>query len=723
MDNSVENSENLWPEEFAELKTIEESLTCGICYEYMQTAVMTPCSHNYCTLCIRRYLNFKNECPACFNQVHDTDLRVNRSLDNIKQSFLKVRENLKLCMKGLPTRPSLERRGTTENLSPVKSRLNQVMSTPKSICKSPSNFRNEDATTPVRANRINQMGAASPQTPSKIDSTAHGENIEKHLFSPGTSGIAPIFNNPVRFKIVGKKENIGPTVPCPVCSVNVSETHINRHLDDCLKRQNNTSGPVSLEPKLKQIPKLVLNLMKDSELRRRLKDFGCSTVGDSKALKGRLNRFYILYNAERDKTVQRPIAEIVKQCEDEEKMETKAVLPTTGNVLTFSKPIVVKPVKGQNENYCEANKSSFNKLIEQVRKRNPRKKKVTSEEEKNELSSLYEDLVAETVANVSNDSDSGTSGHQQRYSNDGQTITESDSNIENDKIINLVDEDDTNYEEKNNLQADMQFSSLLDDSSNDSESNTVLNLYVNKQIAANLNDEISNNVRRNFINSPEKSDNSARKIFKKPRISKPCVENNIQEIDRLLESIDNDEELKDISLNMTSESVESNTIAENEENLNDSEMNEKEMKMNLDISTKQIESDINNEEEYESEIDKSYDENFLNKKASDKENEPNNEDVDNVFHRPLRKRGRPRKYSPSEENTPTKLNRHLENAYNETAIYQVALDGSIDEVVSSPEKILKRRKRKAHNSTESESEPETPTRILRRRHIQTPTKN
>lgn len=190
-----------------------------------------------CTLCIRRYLNFKNECPACFNQVHDTDLRVNRSLDNIKLSFLKVRENLKLCMKGLPIKSTLERRVGGENLSPVKSRATQIMSTPRSDNRNSSSLRNEEATTPIRSNRL----PSSPQTPSRTETA---ENIERHLFSPGTSGIAPIFNNPVRFKIPGKKEDIGPTVPCPVCSVNVSETHINRHLDDCLKRQNNTSGPV-----------------------------------------------------------------------------------------------------------------------------------------------------------------------------------------------------------------------------------------------------------------------------------------------------------------------------------------------------------------------------------------------------------------------------------------------------------------------------------------------
>ena len=71
--------------------------------------------------------------------------------------------------------------------------------------------------------------------------------------------------------------------------------------------------------------------MKDPELRRRLKEHGLSTAGDSKALKSRLNRFHIIYNAERDKAVQRTLAEIVKQCEEEELFEKKVPLGS-GNV-------------------------------------------------------------------------------------------------------------------------------------------------------------------------------------------------------------------------------------------------------------------------------------------------------------------------------------------------------------------------------------------------------
>lgn len=182
-----------------------------------------------------------------------------------------------------------------------------------------------------------------------------------------------------------------------------------------------------------------------------------------------------------------------------------------------------------------------------MRKRNPKKKKTTTtEEEKNELSSLYEDLVAETVANVSNDSDSGTSGH--RYSNDGQ-ISET---VENNRIIDL-----TNADENREENIEMQFSSLLEDSSCDSEDN-ILNPLVNKRLATNnVDGELNSD--SNFINS---ENNETKKTsgwnFKKPRITKNLNDNNIQELDKLLESIHDDEELKDISLNTTNESVDSN---------------------------------------------------------------------------------------------------------------------------------------------------------------------
>ena len=145
-------------------------------------------------------------------------------------------------MKGI--KPALERPIEAGSSTPVKSRLNQLISTPRTGNKSPSSLtRSEELSTPVRPTRINQ-GVFSPHTPNRSgNKSTQDADSSILMFSPSTSGIAPIFN-PVRSKTPFKKENNGPTVPCPVCTVNISETHINRHLDDCLKRESNTSGPI-----------------------------------------------------------------------------------------------------------------------------------------------------------------------------------------------------------------------------------------------------------------------------------------------------------------------------------------------------------------------------------------------------------------------------------------------------------------------------------------------
>lgn len=63
--------------------------------------------------------------------------------------------------------------------------------------------------------------------------------------------------------------------------------------------------------------------MKDSVLRKKLKEFGLSSQGDRKVLESRLRRYITLYNAECDRTNPRTIPELIKQCEDEENCQKK----------------------------------------------------------------------------------------------------------------------------------------------------------------------------------------------------------------------------------------------------------------------------------------------------------------------------------------------------------------------------------------------------------------
>ncbi|KAF4519633.1 hypothetical protein B566_EDAN003801 [Ephemera danica] len=56
---------------------------------------MTPCSHNFCSLCIRKYMQYKTSCPACLVETLETQLKNNRVLDEL----VKILERLKppLC--------------------------------------------------------------------------------------------------------------------------------------------------------------------------------------------------------------------------------------------------------------------------------------------------------------------------------------------------------------------------------------------------------------------------------------------------------------------------------------------------------------------------------------------------------------------------------------------------------------------------------------------------
>ncbi|KAG8035198.1 hypothetical protein G9C98_001688 [Cotesia typhae] len=65
----------------------------------MDTPVIIPCSHNYCSLCIRKYLHYKTRCPLCFQKLFENQLNPNRILEEILINFAKVRTKLHCLVK------------------------------------------------------------------------------------------------------------------------------------------------------------------------------------------------------------------------------------------------------------------------------------------------------------------------------------------------------------------------------------------------------------------------------------------------------------------------------------------------------------------------------------------------------------------------------------------------------------------------------------------------
>ncbi|OAD52553.1 E3 ubiquitin-protein ligase RAD18 [Eufriesea mexicana] len=308
----LHNYYTMWPQEFIELKHIENLLVCGICYEFMDTSVITSCSHSYCSLCIRKYLHYKTQCPVCFAETFEKDLRKNKVLDEIITHFSQIKDKLKRSL--------------------------QIQ---------------------IHSN-----------IPTLKNNTSPSINIHKDASSPGTSGIHKI---PLIFTPKSSKRPIttnleeSKVVMCPVCKVTVCELNINRHLDDCLKRESMKEKPQITASTRKPLPKLVFNLMKDAVLKKKLKEFGLPTNGDRRVLETRLQRYIVLYNAECDKSNPRPVSELIKQCDEEENLERKINKTLFLNKLQVTRNTEQNVVEEERKKYLEAHKDSFESLIEAIK--------------------------------------------------------------------------------------------------------------------------------------------------------------------------------------------------------------------------------------------------------------------------------------------------------------------------------------------------------------------
>ncbi|KAH3903586.1 E3 ubiquitin-protein ligase RAD18 SCDLUD_001230 [Saccharomycodes ludwigii] len=78
-----------------ELKDLDSLLRCHICKDFLSIPVLTPCSHSFCSLCIRQYLNVSGNCPLCLNELQESMLRSEFLLGELVNCYTKkVRQKL-----------------------------------------------------------------------------------------------------------------------------------------------------------------------------------------------------------------------------------------------------------------------------------------------------------------------------------------------------------------------------------------------------------------------------------------------------------------------------------------------------------------------------------------------------------------------------------------------------------------------------------------------------
>ncbi|XP_025930690.1 E3 ubiquitin-protein ligase RAD18 isoform X3 [Apteryx rowi] len=263
--------------------------------------IIPQCSHNYCSLCIRKFLSYKTQCPTCCVAVSESDLKNNRTLDELVKSFNSARQQLFQLVVDTPVISSplaCSRRSTGK--SHVRSPVAWPVKTgqKEEVPVIDSFLTKENVRTPTKADGLagtdwkvcktenhHNLCSSPPEACGKDNEVGSGKSSEcaKNHEEPSTS-VA---------KLVKK-------VDCPVCGVAIPEQYINKHLDSCLTREEKKDSLRSSGHKRKPMSKVVYNLLSDRDLRRKLKEQGLSTHGSRQQLIKRHQEFVHMYNAQCD---------------------------------------------------------------------------------------------------------------------------------------------------------------------------------------------------------------------------------------------------------------------------------------------------------------------------------------------------------------------------------------------------------------------------------------
>ncbi|XP_064449212.1 E3 ubiquitin-protein ligase RAD18 isoform X3 [Mirounga angustirostris] len=376
MDSLVEPR---WPPGLAVMKTIDDLLRCGICFEYFNIAMMIPqCSHNYCSLCIRKFLSYKTQCPTCCVTVTEPDLKNNRILDELVKSLNFARNHLlQFALESPPISPASS---SSKNLA---SKVHTPVAFRRSLKQGSrlmENFliRETGGSTSELLIKENES-KCTPQKEVSTSSKTKETPIEKAA-PCSLDAHVPETPSTSTLKQVTK-------VDCPVCGVNIPENHINKHLDSCLTREEKKESLRSSVHKRKPLPKTVYNLLSDRDLKKKLKQHGLSIQGNKQQLIKRHQEFVHMYNAQCDALHPKSAAEIVQEIENMEKTRMRLEASKLNeSIMVFTKDQTEKEIDEIHSKYRKKHQNEFRLLVDQAKKGYKKtvemsKKKVTKEED------------------------------------------------------------------------------------------------------------------------------------------------------------------------------------------------------------------------------------------------------------------------------------------------------------------------------------------------------
>lgn len=349
----------MWRRERREklLAPMDDLLRCGICFEYFNIAMMIPhCSHNYCSLCLRKFLSYKTQCPICCVTVTEPELLNNRVLDELVKCFRTARELLSDCdFQSPPVSPQAVQAVDISNKNQLSDYKAHARMKREMNCMDRFLFLNRSSIKPSGAECTEKQCEEDQSntctqaiTANCLADLAQKDNDPE----PSTSGLKDIVK-----------------VDCPVCAVAIPEKNINRHLDNCLTREDKKESLRSSVNKRKLLPKLVYNLLSDRDLKKKLKECGLSTQGSKAQLVKRHQEFIQMYNSQCDSLNPRSAKDIIKEIEKNEKTRVQLEAKFGENAMKFTKDQTEEQIDAVHKEYCAKHKQEFQQLITEVTSR------------------------------------------------------------------------------------------------------------------------------------------------------------------------------------------------------------------------------------------------------------------------------------------------------------------------------------------------------------------
>ena len=152
--------------------------------------------------------------------------------------------------------------------------------------------------------------------------------------------------------------------PCPICAESFLVEHMNFHIDDCLKRPNKKQE----EKKCELIKMPIFYVMKDSELKRRLRDEGIEFRGDRKILETRLKEFITLWNSTRDDDEPPSRDAVLKYLKRQESFKAKTQ-NSVSKFFQFGGKEDQSIIDSKKEEYLKEHKQQFSELIARAKEK------------------------------------------------------------------------------------------------------------------------------------------------------------------------------------------------------------------------------------------------------------------------------------------------------------------------------------------------------------------